>query len=109
MKKFYADYNQVKLRQVKDLLDEAKIPSFIKNEYIQGASGEIPPHEALPEIWLIDDTWRSKAQRLVLELENDLSSVPDEMWACDACNEYNEGQFMVCWNCQKSRNTIEGK
>ncbi|MDT0593458.1 DUF2007 domain-containing protein [Glaciecola petra] len=107
MKRFYADYNLVKMRQIKELLDDAKIPSFIKNEYIQGASGEIPPHEALPEIWLVDETWWEKAQGIVDELEQDLSFNTGTVWYCGRCDEHNEGQFMVCWKCQQPRNLTE--
>lgn len=103
MEKFYSDYNQIKLRQIKLLLDEAKIPCFIKNEYIQGASGEIPPHETLPEIWLTDNTWRPKAQKLVDELNEELIAAKGQTWLCDGCGEQNEGEFMICWQCQSSR------
>lgn len=103
MEKFYSDYNQVKVRQIKALLDDANIPSFIKNEFIQGASGEIPPHETLPEVWLVDSEWRTKAQQLVDQLEHDLTAHKDTHWICGQCNETIEGQFMVCWQCQSGR------
>ena len=99
MMKFYSDYNQVKLRQVKALLDEANIPSFVKNEFIQGAAGEIPPHEALPEVWLIDAGNLPQAQAIVDELERELAE-PKADWRCDQCGESNEGQFKICWQCQ---------
>lgn len=103
MEKFYTDYNQVKVRQIKALLDDAKVPCFIKNEYIQGASGEIPHQETLPELWLMDGEWRGKAQKIVDELEHDLANTSDIEWKCDSCLESNEGQFMICWQCQSSR------
>jgi hypothetical protein len=103
MKKFYSDYNQVKTRQIKEMLDDANIPCFMKNEFIQGASGEIPPHETLPEIWLIDDQWRPKAQQLVDEMEKDLANSLGFDWHCANCKELNEGQFMICWQCQHAK------
>ncbi|MGB3725380.1 MAG: DUF2007 domain-containing protein [Glaciecola sp.] len=102
MQKFYCDYNQVKTRQIKALLDDAGIPSFIKNEFIQGASGEIPPHETLPEIWLIDGSMASLAQTLVDELEQDLKS-NEVSWTCGNCKDPNEGQFMICWQCEQPK------
>lgn len=102
MQKFYSDYNQVKLRQIKAMLDDAGIPSFVKNEFIQGASGEIPPHETLPEIWLIDNEWAPKAQALVEQLEKDLNADSAD-WICKECNETNEGQFLICWQCEHSK------
>lgn len=103
MERFYSDYNQIKLRQVKEMLDDAGVPCFIKNEFIQGASGEIPPHEALPEIWLNDGSWASKANKLLKQLEDDLANMDDVEWVCTSCNETNEGQFMLCWQCQESK------
>lgn len=102
MQKFYSDYNQIKLRQIKALLDDAGIPCFVKNEYIQGASGEIPPHETLPEIWLIDYQWAPKAQALIDQLEADLAT-DNNTWQCAKCNEVNEGQFLICWHCEHSK------
>jgi len=103
MQKFYSDYNQVKVRQVKALLDDAGVPCFVKNEYIQGASGEVPPHETLPEVWLIDNRYLSDAQALLEQLESDLSEHADTPWTCKQCAEENEGQFMICWQCQAAR------
>jgi cytochrome c556 len=103
MQKFYSDYNQVKVRQIKAILDDAGIPCFMKNEFIQGASGEVPPHETLPEIWLRDNSWEAKAQRLVDELEKELAEYADIEWTCEGCEEQNEGQFMICWQCQHDR------
>ncbi|MFT6268606.1 MAG: hypothetical protein ACJAVV_001421 [Alphaproteobacteria bacterium] len=103
MEKFYTDYNQVKVREIKAMLDDEDIPCFIKNEFIQGASGEIPHQETLPEIWLIDAQWRGKAQKLVDDLEQDLANASDIDWQCSGCKEVNEGQFMICWQCQHEK------
>ena len=74
----------------------------MKNEYIQGASGEVPPHETLPEIWLLDNTQEEQALKLVNELEDDLRT-GDADWTCQSCNETNESPFMICWNCQATK------
>lgn len=103
MEKFYADYNQVKVREIKAMLDDAGIPCFMKNEFSQGASGEIPPHEALPELWLNDGKWRDKAQKMVDVLEEELANASKEDWLCPSCKEVNEGQFMMCWQCQHEK------
>jgi len=100
MQKFYSDYDQVKVRRIKALLDDARIPCFIKNEFIQGAAGELPPHETLPEIWLIDNQWAPRAQAVVDELEANLALNKND-WVCGNCGEVNESQFMVCWKCEK--------
>jgi hypothetical protein len=103
LEKFYTDYNQIKVREIKAMLDDADIPCFLKNEFIQGASGEIPPHETLPEIWLVDEQWRQRAQGLVDTLERELAKASQIEWQCSTCNEINEGQFMMCWQCQQEK------
>ncbi len=85
------------------MLDDAGVPCFVKNEFIQGASGEIPPHEALPEIWLQDSEWLNKATKLLQQLEEDLSNFDNTIWQCAQCHEENDGEFKICWNCQRSR------
>ncbi|WP_395344784.1 DUF2007 domain-containing protein [Ningiella sp. W23] len=105
MKRFYKDFNQFKVRQVYSILEDAGIPCTIKNEFIQGASGEIPHHEALPEVWLLDADWEPKAKELLNILEEDTKAldVPDSQWQCQRCNESNEPQFRICWQCQTAR------
>jgi len=41
MAKFYSDHQLYKVHAVKQCLDEAGIPNFIKNEFAQGAIGEL--------------------------------------------------------------------
>nr|WP_136250367.1 DUF2007 domain-containing protein [Ningiella ruwaisensis] len=105
MKRFYKDFDQFRVRQIFELLEDAGIPCTIKNEFIQGASGEIPHHEALPEVWLIDAQWETKATKLLREFESDLQShdAPASDWACRCCHEVNEPQFRICWKCEAPR------
>ncbi|MBT1450446.1 DUF2007 domain-containing protein [Glaciecola sp. XM2] len=105
MKRFYKDFNQFKVRQIYTLLDEAGIPCTIKNEFIAGASGEIPHHEALPEVWLLDSEWEPKAKALMAEFEQDVEAkdVQPIDWTCGSCEQTNEPQFRICWNCESPR------
>ena len=107
MKRFYKDFDQFKVRQIHLLLTDAGIPCTIKNEFIAGASGEIPHHEALSEVWLIDADWEPKAQTLLAEFEQDIKAddVPDLDWVCPTCEQINEPQFRICWQCETPRQT----
>lgn len=107
MKRFYKDFNQFKVRQIFTLLDDAGIPCTIKNELLQGGSGEIPHHEALPELWLLDAEWEPKAKQLLAEFEKDLScdDVDSADWICGDCEQENEAQFRICWQCQSPRSS----
>lgn len=102
MKKFYSDSDHIKLHQIKALLDEANIPTFLKNEYLQGAIGELPAVDVGPEIWLVDQSFEDQANKIILDYETQIMSATDS-WICSHCAEVNEPQFMVCWQCQHSK------
>jgi cytochrome c556 len=108
MKRFYKDFNQFKVRQIFTLLTDAGIPCTIKNELLQGASGEIPHHEALPEVWLLDAEWEKKANKLLAEFEKDLAceDTGSADWTCEACQQINEPQFRICWQCESPREEV---
>ena len=104
MKRFYQDYNTVKVYQVKQLLEDAGIECYVRNELIQGAAGEIPLHEALPEVCLIDAEWEKKARQLLAKFEQEQLEIADAVeWTCSECGSVNDAHFGVCWKCQMPR------
>jgi hypothetical protein len=109
MQRFYKDFNQFRVRQIHQMLSDAGIPCTIQNEFLAGASGEIPHHEALPEVWLLDAEWAPKAQALLAEFEHDISThgVDDKDWQCRVCEQLNEPQFRMCWQCDALRGAVD--
>lgn len=103
MKRFYQDYNRFRVYQVQHVLEEAGIPCVIKNEMLSGAGGEIPLHEAMPEVWLLDDEWLAKAETVLEKFEQELGLTKDKGdWVCKGCLEHNDAEFGVCWNCSEA-------
>jgi hypothetical protein len=79
-----------------DMLTHAGTPTRVERAYASGIAGEIPPDQALPELWLEDDDADvPAAQRLLDALRN----APAREWVCRACGERVEGPFEQCWNC----------
>jgi hypothetical protein len=80
-----------------DILKSNAIDSVIKNEYLSGGAGELPPNECWPRLYVSDADF-ARAERIVQE---ELHRKPDDTppWTCPQCGEENEGQFAVCWNC----------
>ena len=78
-----------------DQLRDAGFPTQVMRAYASGIAGEIPPDQALPEIWLFDDAQHVAAS---LWFERALRPV-ERRWACGACGEIVEGPFELCWNC----------
>ncbi|MBI4634263.1 MAG: DUF2007 domain-containing protein [Deltaproteobacteria bacterium] len=101
MKTVYSAQNIALVSLMKNILDGCGIECRIKNEFLSGAVGELPPIECWPQICVNDEKF-PEASRIV---EEALSSETDEMigWKCKSCGEEIEGQFTECWSCGKSR------
>ena len=98
MRKVYESLNTMMIGHLKNLLMTEGIPSFTKNEY--GSAGRIPANECWEEIWIENDTQYDDAEKIIKEaLSDDSASGPD--WVCPNCQEANEYQFALCWNCGK--------
>jgi hypothetical protein len=78
-----------------DLLNQAGIAASVQRFFASGIAGEIPPDQALPEVWVVDDDQLEPARRLL----DDLRRAPQRRWVCRQCQELVEGAFEQCWNC----------
>jgi hypothetical protein len=99
VKLLYSSPNAMLVNHVRNLLEAAGIEARMKNEFLGGGAGELPPTEAWPELWVADEDYPG-ARRIVDELEQDVALPP---WRCANCGEEVEGQFSVCWNCGAPR------
>ena len=83
------------------VLESRGIRCLLKNQYLQGAIGELPPTECWPELWVFDDGDMALASEIVAGvLTPDTSS---EAWRCAGCGESLEAQFEQCWHCGSIR------
>lgn len=78
-----------------DVLTQAGIGATVQRAWASSIAGEIPPDQALPEVWVRDDGDLDAARRLL----DDLRRTPQREWVCRACGERVEGGFEQCWNC----------
>ena len=78
-----------------DQLSAAGIAATVQRAYASGIAGEIPPDQALPEVWVQDDAEQARAKALLFEWTH----LPEQRWACRGCGEIVEGPFEQCWNC----------
>ena len=88
---------------VKGLLEKAKIPCTIRNEYLSMALGELAPSECSPEVWIQNDADFSRAAKIVDAWRTAEVEIHDP-WTC-RCGEAIEGQFTSCWKCGRERKT----
>ena len=79
-----------------DLLTQEGFECTVQRRFASSIAGEIPPDQALPEVWLVDDARLEAAQARLAELRRPLK---ERRWVCRQCQELVEGPFEQCWNC----------
>lgn len=87
------------MQSVKSELEALSIPYMVKNEFASGAVGELPWQDSQPELWLLDESWLTKVNRIIAMVENNSMEAQGQAWQCGQCHEENGGAFAVCWNC----------
>ena len=78
-----------------DLLCHAGVPTTVQRQYASSIAGELPPDQALPELWVSDDDQLEQARTLLHQLRHP----PTRHWTCTQCRERIDGPFEQCWNC----------
>lgn len=83
------------VQNVKNLLDSEGIDSYVTNQYLSAAVGEIPPIECWPQLWVsVADSER--AMEIINRIDEESAGTA---WVCSNCGEQIESQFSECWNC----------
>lgn len=99
MKLIYSSSNTLLVNHVRNLLEVSGIEVQMKNEFLGGAAGELPPTESWPELWVAEEDL-ARAQQVIDAFQR---AEPLPTWRCPKCGELVEGQFTLCWNCGTSR------
>ena len=102
MRKLFVSPNLVEVESLKDILDQAGIQSWIKNQRGSSLAGEVPFAEVFPELWVVNDADYAAAHQF---LENWRTAKPYEStdWICFRCGESHEKDFTSCWKCGSDR------
>jgi hypothetical protein len=98
MKMIYTNENQFLANNAKNIVECSGIATFLKNEFAQGAVGEIAAFDTWPEVWVIDDNDYEKAKAIIASSE---SASRRENWICNHCFEENDSSFEICWQCHQ--------
>ncbi len=100
MKQIYTSPEQYQHGQIIAMLEEAGIEYVVRNAFLSGALGELPPHECWPQIWITHDQDYEKAMAIVDQASAEITDLGK--WHCE-CGEENEGTFGSCWKCGGER------
>ncbi len=103
MRKVYSSQLVPMVGHLRNVLESHGIRCIVRNDYLAGAAGELPPSECWPELWVMDDAQFEEAVAIVsaASLENLIE--PGARWTCKSCGEVLEGQFTDCWRCGSGR------
>lgn len=107
MKKIYSSQDRMMVVLMKASLESGGLRWVIKNEWLAGAAGELPPIECWPELWIVDDEQYQWARSLVKAVLDAADQEP--AWQCLRCGESLEGQFAQCWQCGQLRDHREAQ
>ena len=97
MKRVYCSEDRLLVGFLKGVLDGHRIDCLVKNEYLIGGIGELPPGACWPELWVIEESDLPQARTLIASVLKGGSG--KEPWCCPACGEWIEPQFAECWQC----------
>ena len=67
MIKVYESFNYMDVGRVRSLLEANGIETFMKNEFLAGALGDLPFQEVAPQLFIIHEEDLPEAQRLLSE------------------------------------------
>ncbi|GLS91371.1 zinc-finger-like domain-containing protein [Psychromonas marina] len=97
MKMVYCNENSFLVNNVRNLLEAEQINTFLKNEFSQGAVGEVSATDAWPEVWIVNNTDFYQAMKIV---HSSQQAHKGSDWVCADCEETNNASFEICWHCQ---------
>lgn len=97
MKRLYTSSDLLIVGHLAEVLKRRNIHCLVRNLYLTGGAGELPPTDIWPELWVDDDDY-GVALRLIEEVLG-TTGPPGPGWVCPDCGEEVEGQFAACWNC----------
>ena len=72
----------------------------LKGEYLDTLKGAIPLPEAMPTVWVLEDSDEDRAKEiLAAHAQKAAAEGSDVPWTCEGCGEEHASQFGACWKC----------
>lgn len=106
MQRIYSAQNTLMVDHLQRVLEAEGIDAVVRNRFLAGAAGQLPPAECWTELWLVDEARLPDAQRIIqMSLDRD-HAVSGDTWECQRCGERLDPQFEACWKCSTSRGEV---
>ena len=100
MREVFSSQDFTQVGYYKSILDDAGIPSFIRNE--NATTIGLIGTSFFPALCITDDEDYDEAVR-ILESRQFKNAPMVSDWTCPSCSEKNPGNFELCWNCNAPR------
>ena len=68
MKKLFTHHDPMLAGYLHATLESAGIEALLKNAYLTGAIGELPPMAVWPEVWVIHDEDYARAEQILKDV-----------------------------------------
>ena len=99
MKELFRESDLTKVSYYQALLEQAGIPTFLRNENLSTTEGLSVP-EFYPALCIVNDSdYQSAAELIRAHLKQSGNGSPKDH-VCGSCGETSPGNFDTCWNCQ---------
>ena len=102
MKNVYSSPHLFLVNHYRNIVESYGIPCIVKNSFLSGAAGELPPTEVWPILCVEDERDYDRAKQIVDEELKKLENT-GQHWVCKHCGEDIESQFTDCWKCGSPR------
>ena len=96
MKLIYSNESSILVGNIKNLLQLNGIEVTTKNEFANGAVGDLSAFDAWIELWVPEKNV-VLAQKIIQQAKDNHAEVD---WFCPQCKEPNGANFETCWHCQ---------
>lgn len=96
----HQEFERVGLCQ--SILEEAGIPTFIRNETSNNLIIGLPSPLFVPTLFVVEDGDYEEAMRILNAITDTPPSQASE-WVCPKCGEQVPGNFDTCWQCGRVR------
>jgi len=84
------------------ILQQAGIPSFIRNEHAAALS-ELQGPAFYPVLCVDEENYEIAMELLQPYYQQAKQAVAQADWVCPQCGETVPGTFEICWNCQYAK------
>lgn len=101
MSTIFSHIDVTTVSHVQGLLEAEGIRTEIRNDGVLGLSGAAPFAPTDPELRLIDEEDKPRAEAILRQYYEDSErAAKTPAWTCEKCGETVEGIFTECWNCR---------